>query len=115
MEKNSSNETTEQHLFCSSDCEGDAAIKMDEEHADEPDAKRRLIETQSYMPCSAPVLRTIKEPKIVVQRSCDATRISDGYRWHKYGQKFVKGNPNTRLILRPLVHHLLFLLLLHRL
>ncbi|XP_020269634.1 probable WRKY transcription factor 3 [Asparagus officinalis] len=96
MEKNSSNEALEQHLFCSSDCEGDAAIKMDEEHADEPDAKRRLIETQSYTPCSAPVLRTIKEPKIVVQSSCDATRISDGYRWRKYGQKFVKGNPNPR-------------------
>ncbi|ONK56529.1 uncharacterized protein A4U43_C10F9740 [Asparagus officinalis] len=44
-----------------------------------------LIETQRYMPCSAPVLRTIKEPKIVVQSSCDATRISDGYRWRKYG------------------------------
>ena len=41
MEQNSGNETPERQLFCSSDCEGDATVKVEEAHADEPDPKRR--------------------------------------------------------------------------
>jgi len=40
-EQNSGNETPERQLFCSSDCEGDAAVKAEEEHADKSDPKRR--------------------------------------------------------------------------
>ncbi|TVU42315.1 hypothetical protein EJB05_08713, partial [Eragrostis curvula] len=39
-----------------------------------------------------PVFRTVKEQKIIVQ----AGNMSDGYRWGKYGQKILKGNPNPR-------------------
>ncbi|VFQ61697.1 unnamed protein product [Cuscuta campestris] len=36
------------------------------------------------------------EPKHVVQTISDVDIVNDGYRWRKYGQKFVKGNPNPR-------------------
>ncbi|KAJ6829126.1 putative WRKY transcription factor 4 isoform X1 [Iris pallida] len=41
IEQNSGNETPEQQLYCSSDCEGDAAVKAEEDPSDEPDPKRR--------------------------------------------------------------------------
>ncbi|XP_017695965.1 probable WRKY transcription factor 4 isoform X1 [Phoenix dactylifera] len=93
-EQISGNDTPERQLYCSSDCEGDAGIKPAEDIGEEPDRKRRLIE--SIMNISTPVLRTVREPKIVVQRACDVGHVSDGYRWRKYGQKIVKGNPNPR-------------------
>ncbi|KAI3993564.1 hypothetical protein MKX01_002577 [Papaver californicum] len=40
--------------------------------------------------------RVVKEPKVVVQTTSDIDILDDGYRWRKYGQKVVKGNPNPR-------------------
>ncbi|XP_044505452.1 probable WRKY transcription factor 33 isoform X2 [Mangifera indica] len=40
--------------------------------------------------------RTVREPRIVVQTTSDIDILDDGYRWRKYGQKVVKGNPNPR-------------------
>lgn len=40
--------------------------------------------------------RTVREPKVVVQTVSDIDVLDDGYRWRKYGQKVVKGNPNSR-------------------
>jgi WRKY transcription factor 33 len=37
-----------------------------------------------------------KEPRVVVQTTSDVDILDDGYRWRKYGQKVVKGNPNPR-------------------
>nr|QIN97373.1 WRKY36 transcription factor [Isatis tinctoria] len=39
---------------------------------------------------------TVKEPRVVVQTASDIDILDDGYRWRKYGQKVVKGNPNPR-------------------
>ncbi|CAA6662964.1 unnamed protein product [Spirodela intermedia] len=36
------------------------------------------------------------EPKIIVQTTSEVDLLDDGYRWRKYGQKVVKGNPNPR-------------------
>ncbi|KAL3633353.1 hypothetical protein CASFOL_000592 [Castilleja foliolosa] len=45
---------------------------------------------------SATGSRTVREPRIVVQTTSDIDILDDGYRWRKYGQKVVKGNPNPR-------------------
>ncbi|KAL1552212.1 putative WRKY transcription factor 26 [Salvia divinorum] len=37
-----------------------------------------------------------REPKVVVQIESEIDILEDGYRWRKYGQKVVKGNPNPR-------------------
>lgn len=36
------------------------------------------------------------EPRVVVQTISEVDILDDGYRWRKYGQKVVKGNPNPR-------------------
>uniref|UniRef100_A0A3Q7G2M4 WRKY domain-containing protein n=1 Tax=Solanum lycopersicum TaxID=4081 RepID=A0A3Q7G2M4_SOLLC len=40
--------------------------------------------------------RTTKEPRVIVQIESEIDILDDGYRWRKYGQKVVKGNPNPR-------------------
>ncbi|KAL6565280.1 hypothetical protein OROGR_002231 [Orobanche gracilis] len=40
--------------------------------------------------------RSGRESKVVVQIESDVDILDDGYRWRKYGQKVVKGNPNPR-------------------
>lgn len=43
--------------------------------------------------------RAIREPRVVVQTTSDVDILDDGYRWRKYGQKVVKGNPNPRFFI----------------
>ncbi|CAD6270030.1 unnamed protein product [Miscanthus lutarioriparius] len=50
--------------------------------------KRRNIQISSQ--------RTLSEPKIIVQTTSEVDLLDDGYRWRKYGQKVVKGNPHPR-------------------
>nr|GEX17813.1 DNA-binding WRKY [Tanacetum cinerariifolium] len=40
--------------------------------------------------------KTNCEPRVVVQTTSAVDIINDGFRWRKYGQKLVKGNPNPR-------------------
>ncbi|MCO5556471.1 hypothetical protein L7F22_010020 [Adiantum nelumboides] len=65
--------------------------KSDEDAEDEQDSKRRRIEDFRETLSSAPV-RTIREPRVVVQTTSEIDVLDDGYRWRKYGQKVVKGN-----------------------
>jgi WRKY transcription factor 1 len=44
------------------------------------------------------------EPRVVVQTMSEVDIVNDGYRWRKYGQKLVKGNPNPRYIYIYLEH-----------
>lgn len=39
-----------------------------------------------------------KKPKFVVHAAGDVGISGDGYRWRKYGQKMVKGNPHPRCV-----------------
>ena len=40
--------------------------------------------------------RAVTEPRIIVQTTSEVDLLDDGYRWRKYGQKVVKGNPYPR-------------------
>uniref|UniRef100_J3NDN2 WRKY transcription factor WRKY24 n=2 Tax=Oryza brachyantha TaxID=4533 RepID=J3NDN2_ORYBR len=52
------------------------------------DSKKRNIQISSQ--------RTSGEAKIIVQTTSEVDLLDDGYRWRKYGQKVVKGNPHPR-------------------
>ncbi|KAK4776216.1 hypothetical protein SAY87_024177 [Trapa incisa] len=58
---------------------------------DEPHPKRRNMEA-----ASSAAQRTVAEGKIVLQTRSEVDLLDDGYRWRKYGQKLVKGNPHPR-------------------
>ncbi|PIN19542.1 hypothetical protein CDL12_07773 [Handroanthus impetiginosus] len=67
----------------------------DEIDEEEPDVKRWKGETETEG-ISAIGNRAVREPRVVVQTRSDIDILDDGYRWRKYGQKVVKGNPNPR-------------------
>ncbi|KAF5749515.1 putative WRKY DNA-binding protein 32 [Tripterygium wilfordii] len=71
---------------------GESQVK--EEQVNEPESKRRL--KKDNLVCSDSLLKPGKKPKLVVHAAGDVGISGDGYRWRKYGQKMVKGNPNPR-------------------
>ncbi|MCD7459112.1 WRKY transcription factor [Datura stramonium] len=62
-------------------------------HESESKSKRRKIEP---IKDKSGVSKPIKEPRVVVQTTSEVDILDDGYRWRKYGQKVVKGNPSPR-------------------
>ncbi|GJN02615.1 hypothetical protein PR202_ga19985 [Eleusine coracana subsp. coracana] len=68
---------------------------------DELESKRRKLELESYAIDRSNVSRAVREPRVVIQTTSEVDILDDGYRWRKYGQKVVKGNPNPR----PEHHH----------
>ncbi|KAI3466442.1 hypothetical protein Pfo_023105 [Paulownia fortunei] len=60
---------------------------------DDPFSKRRKLEDGLDF---TPVVKPIREPRVVVQTVSEVDILDDGYRWRKYGQKVVRGNPNPR-------------------
>ncbi|KAF5449566.1 hypothetical protein F2P56_029998 [Juglans regia] len=91
-----SSQATPEHLSGTSDSEevGDTETGVDEKDEDEPDPKRRSTELKVSEPASSH--RTVTEPRIIVQTTSEVDLLDDGYRWRKYGQKVVKGNPYPR-------------------
>ncbi|CAN6812758.1 unnamed protein product [Brassica oleracea] len=77
---------------------GSASLGYDggggEGEGDESESKRRKLE--AYATEMSGATRAIREPRVVVQTTSDVDILDDGYRWRKYGQKVVKGNPNPR-------------------
>ncbi|KAJ9176122.1 hypothetical protein P3X46_011467 [Hevea brasiliensis] len=61
---------------------------------EESESKRRRIE--SCLVETSLASRAVREPRVVVQIESEIDILDDGYRWRKYGQKVVKGNPNPR-------------------
>uniref|UniRef100_A0A5B7AE91 Putative DNA binding protein WRKY2 n=1 Tax=Davidia involucrata TaxID=16924 RepID=A0A5B7AE91_DAVIN len=96
MKDQESSQATPEHLSGSSDSEevGDAETREGERDEDEPDPKRRNTEVRVSEPASSH--RTVTEPRIIVQTTSEVDLLDDGYRWRKYGQKIVKGNPYPR-------------------
>ncbi|KAL8258348.1 hypothetical protein R6Q59_030389 [Mikania micrantha] len=88
-----SSQTAYEHSGSSdSDEVGDDVSRVDERHEDEPQAKRRNTEVSGL----DPVASHRAEPRIIVQTTSEVDLLDDGYRWRKYGQKVVKGNPHPR-------------------
>ncbi|KZV20826.1 hypothetical protein F511_43409 [Dorcoceras hygrometricum] len=85
-----------EHTSVSSDSDevGDAENRLDGRDVDEPESKRRNTEVLTSEQASNH--RTVTEPRIVVQTTSEIDLLDDGYRWRKYGQKVVKGNPYPR-------------------
>ncbi|KAK4478411.1 hypothetical protein RD792_013880 [Penstemon davidsonii] len=75
--------------------QGSSMSNSRDEDENEPEAKRWKGENENEG-ISASGNRTVREPRIVVQTTSDIDILDDGYRWRKYGQKVVKGNPNPR-------------------
>ncbi|XP_011098678.1 probable WRKY transcription factor 4 [Sesamum indicum] len=72
----------------------DTVVVVDDGDEDEPIAKRRSMDSGQSAPASSH--QTITESKIVVQTRSEVDLLDDGYKWRKYGQKVVKGNPHPR-------------------
>ncbi|XP_022725732.1 probable WRKY transcription factor 3 [Durio zibethinus] len=91
-----SSQATAEHLSGTSDSEeaGDNETGADEKDEDEPEPKRQSTEIRVSEPASSH--RTVTEPRIIVQTTSEVDLLDDGYRWRKYGQKVVKGNPYPR-------------------
>lgn len=69
-------------------------FSFEDDGDNEPDSKRRRKEAcfiETTLGSTA-----VREPRVVVQIESDVDILDDGYRWRKYGQKVVKGNPNPR-------------------
>ncbi|KAL6865036.1 hypothetical protein ACP4OV_016187 [Aristida adscensionis] len=76
----------------------DADNASQRSEADEPDAKRWKAEEGENEGSSGGGGggKAVREPRLVVQTLSDIDILDDGFRWRKYGQKVVKGNPNPR-------------------
>ncbi|KAL1200501.1 putative WRKY transcription factor 20 [Cardamine amara subsp. amara] len=59
----------------------------------DPFSKRRRLDGAMEI---TPLVKPIREPRVVVQTLSEVDILDDGYRWRKYGQKVVRGNPNPR-------------------
>ncbi|KAE8733546.1 putative WRKY transcription factor 20 [Hibiscus syriacus] len=66
---------------------------VDDVDDDDPFSKRRKMDGGIDI---TPVVKPIREPRVVVQTVSEVDILDDGYRWRKYGQKVVRGNPNPR-------------------
>ncbi|KAH9606976.1 hypothetical protein KSS87_013751 [Heliosperma pusillum] len=87
---------TEDHLSSDEEEVGDNGIRESGGCEDEPDAKRRNTEVRMSEQVVTASHRTVSEPRIIVQTTSEVDLLDDGYRWRKYGQKVVKGNPYPR-------------------
>ncbi|XP_021281745.1 probable WRKY transcription factor 2 [Herrania umbratica] len=74
--------------------QGSISLCDDAANDDEYESKRR--KTESCLTDMNAASGALREPRVVVQIESDVDILDDGYRWRKYGQKVVKGNPNPR-------------------
>lgn len=79
---------------CAPSVEPEEVSKELEVEDDEPKSKRRKGENKSSEAGTSG--EAMQESQVVVQNSSDPEISGDGFRWRKYGQKVVKGNPYPR-------------------
>ncbi|KAJ3672987.1 hypothetical protein LUZ60_006361 [Juncus effusus] len=95
----SPNQANQSPTDVASDDDADVAVVQGTPDADvaddeDPESKRRKMEA-AVLDTSA-LGKPNREPRVVVQTVSEVDILDDGYRWRKYGQKVVKGNPNPR-------------------
>ncbi|KAI3674803.1 hypothetical protein L2E82_51919 [Cichorium intybus] len=76
--------------------QGSSICKSSNDYENEHEAKRWKsdeVESEANL-CGEN--KTIQEPRLVIETKSDIDVLNDGYKWRKYGQKVVKGNPNPR-------------------
>ncbi|RZC60910.1 hypothetical protein C5167_022659 [Papaver somniferum] len=90
----SSQATHEQLSGLSEDGENGDGVEMrsDEEDDDVPEPKRQNTGSRVSEPSSSHKIGS----RIIVQTTSEVDLLDDGFRWRKYGQKVVKGNPHPR-------------------
>ncbi|CAL9060335.1 unnamed protein product, partial [Musa banksii] len=90
-----SDHDSSKYISDSSDDEvaGEIAMRTDELGENQPDLKRRKMDIRNNQSAS---YCTVTEPKVIFQTTSEVDLLDDGYRWRKYGQKVVKGNPHPR-------------------
>ncbi|KAF5959288.1 hypothetical protein HYC85_000497 [Camellia sinensis] len=64
--------------------------------ADDNELELKRRKKDSFLTETNLASRAGREPRVVVQIESEVDILNDGYRWRKYGQKVVKGNPNPR-------------------
>ncbi|XP_056699347.1 probable WRKY transcription factor 20 isoform X2 [Spinacia oleracea] len=99
VHNNESSGTPDQSSCGANDNSGEVGASQlnritDDADDDDPYAKRRRMEI-GEMDINS-VVKPIREPRVVVQTVSEVDILDDGYRWRKYGQKVVRGNPNPR-------------------
>ncbi|XP_041020592.1 WRKY transcription factor SUSIBA2-like [Juglans microcarpa x Juglans regia] len=67
-----------------------------EDDADVDESESKRMKTENCLIETNLASRAVREPRVVVQIESEVDILDDGYRWRKYGQKVVKGNPNPR-------------------
>ncbi|CAH8355724.1 unnamed protein product [Eruca vesicaria subsp. sativa] len=86
--------STKEHI-CQSATNVERKRNCESEAVEEPEPKRRLKKEDNTQ-SSDSISKHGKKHKHVVHAAGDVEISGDGYRWRKYGQKMVKGNPNPR-------------------
>ncbi|KAL5546248.1 hypothetical protein UlMin_005935 [Ulmus minor] len=87
---------------CGPNAECEEPSKVIEAEEDEPRSKRRKGEHQSNEVGTSG--EGAQDSRVVVQNVADPEVSGDGFRWRKYGQKVVKGNPYPRSYYRCTSH-----------
>ncbi|GAU49701.1 hypothetical protein TSUD_181990 [Trifolium subterraneum] len=72
------------------------AVSRLEDDVEDAESKLKRRKKESYPGETMVPSRAVREPRVVVQIESEVDILDDGYRWRKYGQKVVKGNPNPR-------------------
>ncbi|KAJ9545129.1 hypothetical protein OSB04_024836 [Centaurea solstitialis] len=76
--------------------QGSSNSKLGDDRDNEPEAKRWKSDEAESEAISHVGSKTLQDTKVVIQTRSEIDLLDDGYRWRKYGQKVVKGNPNPR-------------------
>lgn len=54
------------------------------------------------------MMTALRTSNVMLRMETEEDQPNDDYRWRKYGQKIVKGNPNPRLVSFTMFFRLLF-------